>query len=91
MVLLKTIGPTSMEMLCLEMGVHYIHLWGENFLLIKIMAPLVWESCVWKWGWMYPTLEKKCLKKFSPTNNGILVFGNGGELYSPWEISIFLF
>jgi hypothetical protein len=25
-VLYKTIGPIGMEMLCLEMGVHYIHL-----------------------------------------------------------------
>jgi hypothetical protein len=36
------------------------------------------------------TKKKNCLSKSSPTNNGILVFENGGELYSPWEIPIFL-
>jgi hypothetical protein len=60
LVLLKTIGPIGMEMLCLEMGVHILYSpWGENSFLVKIMAPLVWDSCVWKWGWMYPTLEEK--------------------------------
>jgi short subunit dehydrogenase-like uncharacterized protein len=49
-VLLKTIGPTSMERLCLEMGVHYIHLLGETPFLLKSWPHLYGIIVIGNWA-----------------------------------------